>query len=303
MSKGTDTIYNMITEKIISLLDKGVTPWRQGWENGSSKLPANGKTGKSYRGVNVIILLNEQLEHGYKSNLWLSFKQASDLKGKVKQGEKGTQVIYWQIVKGQSKAEDGSKSSYTFPMLKYYTVFNSEQIEGLKQEKFNFSTSSKKDGFNAITEAEKVVTEFKTCPRIESKQNRAYYSPSADYINMPAKESINSVEGYYSVLFHELTHSTGHKDRLAREGITNYQGFGTDCYSKEELVAELGASFLCAIAEIGNNQELENQAAYLASWKSKLKKDNKLIVQAASAAQKAVDYILGISFTDKKEEG
>ena len=193
--------------------------------------------------------------------------------------------------------ETGQSESKTSILLRYYRVFNIEQCEGLKA-----LYGDDRKPVNPIEQCESITNRMPNGPRIE-QHSQAFYRPSADMVGMPSRGCFESPEGYYSTLFHELTHSTGHKSRLNRfeEHSADHQ-FGSESYSKEELVAEMGAAFLCAIAEIANEHTDRNTTAYIQNWISKLEEDNRLMVHAAANAQKAVDSILGSTFTEEAEE-
>lgn len=234
---------------------------------------------------------------------FMSFQQVKDKGGKIRKGAKAEMVYFFkplfkdkdeQFVKlEQAKALKGmGEEVHVIPMLKYYNVFNIEDVEGIKIEIPEVEIKP----HEKIKRCEAVIKRMKNAPRfVFEDANRAYYSPMSDKLNMPAIGQFETPEDYYTTLFHELTHSTGHKTRLNREGITKLNPFGSAEYSKEELIAEMGASFLSAHVGINLQELTENSAAYLQGWLSVLKADKKLIFKAASEAQKAVDYILGIT--------
>lgn len=274
------SVADVITEAIIAKLEVGIIPWKRPW-NGSAQAPKNFKTGSCYRGINAFLLANTQ----YASPYFLTFKQIVEKKASLKAGSKGFPVVFWSMVKG-SDNETGDERD--IPFMRYYTVFNLEQtdipVPAITEEPLEFSP---------IEEADRIIANMPLCPEIRHGAAKAFYSPSLDYVNMPKRELFESAELYYNVLFHELGHSTGHAKRLARKGVTESSYFGSHEYSKEELVAEMLACFLCG--EIGiTPATLDNSAAYIQSWLRALKsKDNKnLVVSAASQAQKAFDYIL-----------
>lgn len=288
----TTSVYEVVTDRILAMLEKGTVPWRQTWKGSPGlRTPRNLVSGKEYRGVNVMLLACQ----GYESPYWLSFKQALDKGGNVRKGEKGTPAIFWKVGERKDKLTSSGKPEKSF-LLRYYTVFNLSQCDGIESPE----KPSTPKAFSPLAECESLVKLYKTIPPIHHGGGRAFYSPEFDKIGMPEPTAFNSREEYYSTLFHELTHSTGHKERLNREGITNPIQFGSHAYSFEELVAECGASFLCNRAGI-DSATLENSAAYIASWSKKLKSEPKWIVEAASKAGKAVDYMLGIQYEEKKE--
>ena len=289
MKKSKISVYEIITNKIIEKLESGTVPWAKPWVGSDQVIPMNGTTKKSYRGINV--LLTAMM--GYSNPNWLTFKQAKGLEANVKYGEKGTPLVYWNFVE---KTEDnGDKKK--IPFMKYYTVFNADQIEGL--DKDFYPKVEKQIKFKPIERCEKIVKKFKASPKVQHKAQRAYYQPSTDMINMPDKDTFKTKEEYYSTLFHELGHSTGHEKRLNRKGITDVALFGSHEYSKEELVAEMTSSFLCGVSGI-ENKTINNSAAYLQGWLKVLKQDSKLIVSAAQQGQKSADHIQGIEHDNKK---
>ena len=276
-------IYEIVTEQIIAQLEAGTVPWRKPWKAENGGNPANFISRKPYRGINWFLLGFAP----YASPYWLTFKQATSLGGAVRKGEKGTPIVFWNWVDSKTeKRADGTPKK--IPFLKYFTVFNVEQCEGLT---LDAAPAQAMPEFNPIEAAEKIVAEMPKAPRINHGGGRAFYRPSDDSVTMPARESFDAEGNYYSVLFHELTHATGHESRLNRSGITELAAFGDACYAKEELVAEMGAAFLSAASGINNT--IETSAAYIAAWLKALKDDPKLVVQAAAQAQKAADFILG----------
>jgi len=280
-------VYEIVTAQIIEQLERGEIPWHKPW-NSAEGMPKNLVSKKAYRGINVWLLAGR----GYESPYWLSFKQCKALGGNVKAGEKSTLVVFWKFFDGPAKAENEDSETApkmrSVPMLRYYNVFNVEQCEGLDKH----IPATEKKTFNVLEEAEKIVAGYADKPRITHGEPRAYYRPSMDSVNMPHRTSFEKPEEYYSTLFHELTHSTGHKSRLGRFDTDEVAAFGSETYSKEELVAEMGASFLSN--EVGILPTvLENSAAYIRSWLKRLQDDKRLIVTAAAQAQKAVDHIRG----------
>jgi antirestriction protein ArdC len=281
-SRYRSNVYQIITEQIIRQLEQGVAPWRKPWR---AELPLNLISGKPYRGLNVFLLASQ----GYASRYWLTLNQANKLGGRVKKGEHSTLVMFWHIGEERKvRSADGSERKQTPFLLRYYRVFNVCQTEGIA-DKLGLGNYSSR--VPSLEQCESIVFSMPNRPAIE-KSDRAWYRPSADKVGMPGRELFHSSEDYYSTLFHELTHSTGHASRIGREGIEQLNGFGSESYSREELIAEMGAAMLCGFAGISPHT-LENSAAYLQSWLRVLKSDSRMVVMAASAAQKAADYILG----------
>ena len=281
-------VYSIVTEKIVAQLEQGTIPWRKPWR---AEVPCNMVSGKPYRGINVFLLAYQ----GYGSRYWLTFNQCAKLGGHVKKGEKSTLIVFWKrnqyTQHNEETDQDETRSSM---MLRYYNVFNVMQTD--LAEKLGLGNSER---VADIAAAETIVSDMPRRPAIE-RGDRAAYSPTADVVYMPDRGLFSSMPEYYSTLFHELVHSTGHLSRLSRfEPGEPLARFGSESYSKEELIAEFGAAMLAGIAGI-EQATLENSAAYLKHWIQRLKDDSKLLVSAASQAQKACDYILAKQ--DKPEE-
>lgn len=288
------TVYQVITDRIIDLLDRGIVPWKKGWVGGKGgNLPRN-VYGRAYRGINVWLLT----AMGYQSPYWLTYKQAEKLGGTVRKGEKSTIVVLWQPFEKFVTDDEGKTTKKRWMTLRYYRVFNIEQTEGCKVPKKvadslippTGSPGTVEDPFVAIDAAESIFENWTGKPTVAYDGNdRAYYSPDSDSIHLPRKAQFRGSGEYYSTLFHELAHSTGHQSRLNRP-IQNW--FGTHDYGVEELTAEFTAAFLGSMAGL-DPAVTENSAAYINSWKDTIKADPKLVVTAAGRAQKAADLILG----------
>ena len=275
-------VYEMITDRLIKEIEKsGKLPWRMPWNGqvGAWGAHKNLASGKAYTGINAIMTATA----GFSSPYWLTLKQANQLGGKVKAGSKGTPIVF--VTKTEKETEAGEKQAFT--LMRYYTVFNLDQVEGIAAPE----TEKTAPGFSPIQACEEVLKATQVRCEIRHAENSAYYSPRLDFINMPKKENFGIPAEYYSTLFHELGHATGHPTRLNRTSLEKVAGFGSHEYSKEELVAEMTAAFLCGHVGI-DNHTLGNSAAYLQSWIKVLKGDSKLLISAASQAQKAADYIL-----------
>lgn len=284
-----NSVYQIITDRIIAQLESGVAPWQKPWKTDA---PVNLISQKEYRGLNVFLLAGQ----GYGSRYWLTYNQAQKLGGHVKQGEKSSLVVYWNIGEEKTvKSPDGTERKTKPVLLRYYSIFNLEQTEGIA-DKLGLTSSTRMVTSENLNECERIIRAMPNAPKRE-QSDAAWYRPSTDTVGMPAVSAFNSPESYYATLFHELTHSTGYASRIGREGIERLNEFGSESYSKEELVAELGASMLCGVTGI-SPRVIENSAAYLKSWIERLKGDSKLIVSAASAAQRAADFIRGIPAED-----
>lgn len=277
-------VYEIITERIISLLNEGVCPWRRPW-NRLPLAPQNFASGRKYTGINMFLLY----AIGYEVPLFLTFKQVTERGGTVKKGSKGVPVVFWSLLEGKELSTEGKARK--IPFLRYYTVFNASLIDGVPFPKVESRTG---ETFKPLEEAERIVAGWASGPRIAHGFARASYTTGADRIEMPSPASFDSPAAYYAVLFHEMGHATGSAGRLARKMGGR---FGSADYSREELVAEMTSAFLCAHCGI-DNSTITNQAAYLANWLEALKADPKLVVTAASQAQRAAALILG---TDHEE--
>lgn len=277
-------VYEIITNIILKKLEEGTIPWQKPW-NTRESMPRNLVSKKEYQGINAFIL---GCQH-YSSPFWLTFKQCKDLGGNIRKSAQGTPVVYWNW---QEIEEDG-ETEKKVPFMRYYTVFNVAQCENIPEDKIPATTEATTTHIDKIMQCEGIVENWEDKPEIRHGEQKAYYRPFSDLINMPQVETFTNSEEYYSTLFHELTHSTGHEKRLNRQGITEIAPFGTPLYSKEELVAEMGAAFLCGFTGI-EYATIDNSAAYIQGWLKKLKDDKKLVIIAATQAQKAVNYILGI---------
>lgn len=271
--------YQIITDRITALLEAGTCPWVKPW-NSQAGMPRNLFSQREYRGINVWMLGAQS----YASPFWSTFKQAQQAGGTVRKGEKATPIVFWKVGVGEN--EDG-KTRRTF-LLRHYSVFNASQLEGVA---IPVLPEVEAYDHTPLEQCEKVVTNYPLRPTIAYGHGQAFYRPSADTVFMPELSMFPSRENFYSTLFHELTHSTGHKDRLNRPTLVDAVAFGTTRYAKEELVAEMGAAYLCGVTGIVN-ETVNQSAAYLKGWLTCLRDDPKMLVQAAGQAQKAVDHIL-----------
>ncbi|WP_430451102.1 ArdC family protein [Rhodopirellula europaea] len=292
-SKPKRDIYQEVTDRIIGYLEQGTAPWKNPIKRGTGDgWPKNMDSGKRYRGINVFLLGLTAWERGFSSDYWMTFKQAQSNGGQVRKGEKGSLVTFFKMYATKDKQ---TGEPIEIPMLKQFTAFNVEQIDGIDIPDARKANPDEVP-FESLAEAERIVAGYKGKPEIQNDGGlRAFYRPGTDSVHMPEHDRFEVRETYYSTLFHELTHSTGHSDRLDRGLDTELAPFGSPDYSREELIAEMGAAFLCAASGI-SPPTIEQSASYLQSWIDVLKGDKRLVVGAASAAQKAADHILGDNF-------
>ena len=270
------SVYDEITQAIVAELEKGVPPWVKSW---SSHLPMNVVSQKEYRGINILLLWKAS-QRKFTSPYWLTYRQAESLGGYVRQGSKATSIVYAATgVKKEGDSETGEEErEYRF--LKYYWVFNIEQTEGIAYEKPEIKRPSV-----IIEEAEAFITGIGA--KVEIGGNKAFYRPSADVIHLPNPRDFKNMVDYYATALHEHVHWSGHASRLDRPLVNR---FGTEEYAFEELVAELGAAFLCSYLRIPSRLR-EDHAAYINGWIRILKEDKRAIFKAASHATKAADYL------------
>lgn len=275
------SVYEMITERIIEQLENGVIPWQKPW-SGTHSGAYNRISNRPYSLLNQLLL-----KHGGE---YATFKQWSGLGGKIRKGEKSEIVTFWKIQQIEEINEDGEKTIKQLPLLRYYNVFHISQVDGVEPKE-----QLKISDLESIEEAENIKNEYMHREHLkifETVTNKAFYTPTFDYIEVPCKEQYQNIEEFYSTLFHEMIHSTGHKNRLGRLETGASAHFGSKTYSKEELVAELGSAALVNMLGIETEKSFRNSGAYIQNWLQALKNDNKFIVSASSKAEKAVKYIL-----------
>lgn len=275
------SVYEMITERIIEQLENGVIPWQKPW-SGTHSGAYNRISNRPYSLLNQLLL-----KHGGE---YATFKQWSGLGGKIRKGEKSEIVTFWKIQQIEEINEDGEKTIKQLPLLRYYNVFHISQVDGVEPKE-----QLKISNLESIEEAENIKNEYMNREHLkifETVTNKAFYTPTFDYIEVPCKEQYQNIEELYSTLFHEMIHSTGHKNRLGRLETGASAHFGSKTYSKEELVAELGSAALVNMLGIETGKSFRNSGAYIQNWLQALKNDNKFIISASSKAEKAVKYIL-----------
>jgi antirestriction protein ArdC len=285
-------VYDKITNQIVAELEKGVRPWHKPWnaEHAAGRitrpLRANGIP---YQGINVLMLWSAALDKGYAAPIWMTFKQALELKANVRKGEHGSLVVYAdKIIRTETNTDTGEQSEHAIPFMKGYTVFNVEQIDGLP-EHYYAKPAPRGETVQRIECVEKFFAA--TGATVRHGGNRAFYSPTSDHVQMPPFESFRDAQSYYATLAHEGTHWTRHPSRLSRD--FGRKRFGDEGYAVEELVAELGSAFLCADLEL-TPEVRDDHASYIASWIKVLKNDKRAIFSAASHAQRAADFLHGL---------
>jgi antirestriction protein ArdC len=281
------SVYQYVTDRIISELEKGNIPWKKPWKGQKA---INYITRKEYHGINLLLLPFP--------GEYLTFKQAKEKGGNIKKGEKSSMIVYYNwIIKENS---EGKKESY--PVLKYYNVFHISQCEGIETKLEPYNPDNSHDN---IDQAEKTIDQYIDREHISlniiTGSDRAYYSPDNDQIVLPFINQFIGNTEYYSTAFHEMTHSTGHKRRLDRFSNMKSHKFGSQDYSREELVAEIGSTILCNSIGIEIPDTFKNSVGYIQGWLKALKNDIRLITVSAGQANKAVNYILGVKDSEKVE--
>lgn len=304
-------LFQVVTDKIVAALEKGTPPWRKPWRTvaggravSMSGLPANVVTGRTYSGINVLLLWIDAADKGFTSHRWLTFKQALDVGGYVRKGEKSTLVTLFKpfekkLSDEQGKPlfdEQGNAVVSRRNLMTCFHLFNVEQCENLPEKLLtpvgvagDAVKAPEQHDIERIQRAE-MVAACSGVPVVHRYQNRAFYNSGADRITMPEAVQFNRPADYYSTLLHELVHSTGHISRLAREGImSSSHRFGDPVYAFEELVAEIGSAFLCA--ELGIQGDVQHES-YIASWLKALNEDKKAIFRASRFAREAFEYLI-----------
>jgi antirestriction protein ArdC len=300
MTTRREDLYTTITGTIVAQLEAGCRPWHQPWNAahaaGGISRPLR-CTGQPYNGVNVLVLWLTSFQRGYSCPIYLTFQQAKELGGHVRKGEKGTTVVYANTFEKKGKDEEtGEEVTERIPFLKSYTVFNCEQTSGLPGHYYARAVTPRNLA-ERLEQAEAFFAHTKADTRHGG--NRAYYSPSGDFIQLPPFDSFENRDSYYATRCHESIHWSGGAKRLNRS--FDSKRFGDDGYAMEELTAELGAAFLCA--DLGITPEvMPEHACYLNAWLKVLKADTKAIFTAASHASKAADYLHGLQPNAKPEE-
>lgn len=299
-------IYQKVTERVIAGLEKKGLSWFKAWSSGDDAFPINNTTGKVYNGVNVFWLSAIAQDEGYEFNEWLTFKQAVAKGGMVRKGQKSSEVIFWNIAykhkddgryfANKKKLEEAKvKESECLKIfsLRTFPVFNIGQCDDIEPRRKKVE-EVKGTTFKPSDRADKIIKGYKKMPSLKHGGGRAYYSAKKHHIQMPKRDDFTASGDYYHTLFHEMTHSTGHDTCLNRKGVAfGNEGFGSETYSKEELVAEIGSEFLSGLTGVEASKGEENSQAYINGWIKNLKDHPKLIVNASQQAMKSVNFILG----------
>lgn len=287
-------VYTRITNSIVAQLERGVRPWIKPWHAehaaGRIRRPLR-HDGTPYRGINVLSLWCDGMEKNFIAPIWMTYKQAQELGGQVRKGEKGSPVVYTNTyVKAGTDAATGDETESAIRFLKGYTVFNVEQIDGLPPHYLELAEPEPRLETPARIERAEMFFAA-TGATVHHGGNRAFYRPSTDTIQMPPLEAFRDAESYYATLAHETTHWTGHESRLPRD--FGSKRFGSEGYAIEELVAELGAAYLCADLEL-SLEPRQDHADYIANWLQVFRGDNRAVFTAASHAQRAADFLGGL---------
>lgn len=291
-TKKKPDVYQLVTDRIVQALEAGTIPWHKTW-SGGAECAQNYMTKRPYHGINAILTNLSPYDTPY----FLTFKQAQSLGGNVRKGAKSLPIVFWKVyfTDGNNKPiseEEAStkKDAKKRFVLRYFSIFNIEDIEGIIFEYPKVSTQN----IVPLVSGEKIVRCMSQAPKINvAYRSQAFYSPKKDEVYMPEMGQFETGEDYYSTLYHELIHATGHASRLCRPEVMDHIRFGTNPYAKEELVAEMGAAFLCQQTGMSSPKLFTNQAAYIAGWVRQFESDKRFVIQAATKARQAVEFILG----------
>jgi antirestriction protein ArdC len=277
--------YETVTARITAALERDTVPWRAPWRARGHR---NALSGRPYRGINLLVLGLTALERDFDDARWLTYRQAASRGGHVRRGERGTRVVLWKWI--EREEPEAGELVQRYPLLRLFTLFNVAQCDEL-----GLPAPEAGEAFDPVERAEAIVSGYADGPAIFHDAAAAYYRPSRDEVHLPPREAFSSAGGYYATAFHELGHSTGHPSRLGRAGYeSGVAAFGSETYSREELVAEFTAAFLSHEAGI-DPSHLDQSAAYIGSWLHALRDDHRMVIVAAGLGQRAADHILGRS--------
>jgi antirestriction protein ArdC len=280
-------IYTRVTNSIVEALERGTPPWVKPWSAAADPQPINATTRRPYRGVNFLTLQLRATACGYARNVWLTYRQASELGAQVRKGEHGVPIVFWQLRKVDARVEampwpdEVEVHEKVVPLLRTYTVFNVQQVDGLPA---HLLPAPAPVGWLSEATAEDVLIRAQV--EIRYGGDRAFYRPDLDYVQLPERGAFDSSAAFYATALHELVHASGNPKRLHRDLSGR---FGDQSYAMEELVAELGAAFLCASCRIDGQLQHDS---YVASWLKVLKNDKRAIFVASTKAQNAADFLL-----------
>lgn len=309
MSNNNSTLKISVVEIFVNRViervqNEGRLPWQKPWNPLKESGAYNALSGRHYNGLNTLILE----DGGY-----LTFKEVQDLNGKIKKGSHANPVFFWKQIKiTETKTNNDGDSEdidKLIPMLRYYSVFRVEDCEipeeGMKKLKLETPSNPEITHSDKYPVADSLMKYYIDRENISTgNENHAFYRPSTDYIGLPIKGAFPKLEEFFSTAFHEITHSTGSDKRLKRFGVCGAHSFGSKEYSKEELVAELGACFLCSFSGVDISVTENNNVAYIQSWLNALKNDPKMLISAHSKAKKAFEFIIdGFEYTEEEEQG
>ncbi len=288
---GRADLYQQVTDRITAALDAGTIPWRQPWISAAGR-PASMSTGRAYQGVNVLLLGLAAADRGYASPWWGTYRQISELGGQVRRGETSVQVVFWkQLELAAGPAQDGDQVRKV-PLLRAFRVFNAEQADHLPARYRAAGTA----GPDLAGQPQDVLGGYLAAggpALVHAAGAGPSYHTGRDQITLPAPGQFPSREAYYATAFHEAAHSTGAPPRLNRPGVAEFDHYGSGRYAREELVAEIGGAMLCATTGVATEASLrDDSAAYIAGWLKALGDDRKLVVVAASQAERAADRVL-----------
>ncbi|MGB7242592.1 MAG: zincin-like metallopeptidase domain-containing protein [Sulfitobacter sp.] len=284
-------VYMEVTNQIIEALEQGVKPWECPWQKNAAALPLR-VTGDSYRGINHVLLNLKAWTQGYRNPVWMTFKQAKDLGGMVRKGEKSSLVVKYGTFEAKDEAREGETKDKTRGYLKAYRVFNVQQIDGL-DDQFPTPDEAEPLATRPIEQLSHIAANMVESMGVGYAEggDRACYVPSLDKVHMPELPKFKAAELFYSTLFHELSHATGHKRRCDRTKDKAGSKFGNAVYAMEELVAEISSAMVGAQLDFQPGH-IEDSAAYVQSWLKMLRDDKRAIVKAAAAAQRSADYLM-----------
>lgn len=284
-------LYQIVTNEIISHLEQGIIPWQKPWRDAG--IPMNLLSKRSYRGINLWLLLSLN----YERNLFLTWDQIKSVGGSVLKGEHGHIVVFWKPLQKKNEGRETAKEK-AVPMLRYYKVYNIQQCRDIPEHLVPVRSDTTVE---PIIECEAILAEMTDMPLLSFTGKEAYYDIEKDEIVLPKMKNFRTSTGYYGTLFHELVHSTGAQKRLDRKTVSDRASFNAESYALEELIAEMGAAYLCGITGLLPNN-IKNTVAYIDHWLGALKNDKRILITAAGQAQRAVDWICGRKDEETKEE-